>query len=308
MREKREGKEKFMKEKRLEFEKIIRIPRIITTVFAIALTLFALLSLTASAEDLKYDFPPSAAQVNIELDERRVLDGEAAIIDSVTYVPLRSFSELCDPESISWNSKTRTATVEKYNMRASISEESPYIEASGRYFMLNTPVLNISDRLFVPVRELSKLFSIEVNWNANTRTVVLKNTNKAFVSGEKFYNKDDLYWLSRIISAESQGEVLRGKIAVGNVVLNRVRSKNYPNTIYGVIFDRKNGTQFSPVAIGSIYNTPTQESVIAAKICLEGYSLSDEILFFMNPRIATNNWISKNREFAFKIGNHSFYK
>ena len=308
MREKRERKEKFMKEKRLKFKRIIRISRIITTVFATVLMLFALLSFTASAEDSKYDFPLSAVQVNIELDGRRVLEGEAAIIDSVTYVPLRSFSQLCNADSITWNSKTRTATVEKYNMRASISEQSPYIEASGRYFMLNTPILNISDRLFVPIRELSKLFSIEVKWDANTLTVVLKNTNKAFISGEKFYNKDDLYWLSRIISAESQGEVLRGKIAVGNVVLNRMRSSSYPNTIYGVIFDRKNGTQFSPVAIGSIYNTPTQESVIAAKICLEGHTLSNEILFFMNPRIATNNWRAKNREFAFKIGNHSFYK
>ena len=304
MREKRERKEKFMKEKRLKIMKISRI----SGIFATILMLFMMISLPAFAEDLKYDFPSSSAQVNIELDGRRVLDGEAAIINSVTYVPLRSFSELCDVESIEWNAKTRTATVEKYNMRASLSKESPYIEASGRYFMLNTPILNINDRLFVPVREMAKLFSLDVKWDDKTRTVVLKNTNKAFVSGEKFYNKDDLYWLSRIISAESQGEVLRGKIAVGNVVLNRMRSSSYPNTIYGVIFDRKNGTQFSPVAIGSIYNTPTQESVIAAKICLEGHTLSNEILFFMNPRIATNNWIAKNREFAFKIGNHSFYK
>ena len=49
-------------------------------------------------------------------------------------------------------------------------------------------------------------------------------------------------------------------------------------------------------------------AVIAAKICLDGYSISDEILFFMNPRIATSNWISKNRPFAFTIGNHDFYK
>lgn len=301
MREKRERKEKFMKEKRLKFQNLL-------SCFVMLICFVALFSLPAFAEDFKYDFPDGAAEVNIELDGRRILEGEAAIIDSVTYVPLRSFSELCDADSIGWNSKTRTATVEKYNMRASLSKESPYIEASGRYFMLNTPILNINDRLFVPVREMAKLFSLDVKWDDKMRTVVLKNTNKSFVGGDRYYSNDDLYWLSRIISAESRGEVLRGKIAVGNVVLNRKRSSSYPNTIYGVIFDRKNGTQFSPVAIGTIYNTPTKESVIAAKICLEGYTLSDEILFFMNPRIATNNWIAKNREFAFKIGNHSFYK
>ena len=89
--------------------------------------------------------------------------------------------------------------------------------------------------------------------------------------------------------------------------MNRVRHSAYPNTIYGVIFDRKNGTQFSPVAMGTIYNTPSQSSIIAAKICLDGYSVDTRILFFMNPKIATSNWISKNRPYAFTIGNHKFY-
>ena len=117
-----------------------------------------------------------------------------------------------------------------------------------------------------------------------------------------------MYWLSRIISAEAKGESFLGQMAVGNVVLNRVAHPSYPNTIYGVIFDRKHGTQFSPVSYGTIYQAPTESAVIAAKICLEGYTLSDEILFFYNPRIASTNWIAQNRPYAFTIGNHRFYK
>ena len=90
-------------------------------------------------------------------------------------------------------------------------------------------------------------------------------------------------------------------------MLNRRASAAYPNTVYGVIFDKRGGTQFSPVSFGTIYQKPTASSIIAAKICLEGYSISEEILFFMNPRIATNNWIAKNRTFEFRIGNHDFY-
>ena len=279
----------------------------ITSVAAAVVFWIALLTLSSSAKNFKYDFPESAAPVNITLNGRSVLEGEAAIIDSVTYVPLRSFSELCGAESISWDNKTQVATVKKYNMTAKISESKKYVEASGRYFYLDNEVKNIDDRLFIPVRIVSKLFCVDVDWNNKTRTVVLKSTNKSFVSANEFYNSGDLYWLSRIISAEAGGEPLLGKIAVGNVVINRKEHKSYPNTIYGVIFDRKNGTQFSPVAFGTIYNTPTAESIIAAKICLEGYSVSHSILFFMNPRIATNNWISQNRPFAFKIGNHYFY-
>ena len=270
-----------------------------------AIMMIALCVIGASATE--YDFPEGSASVNVTYNGRRVLEGEAAIIDDVTYVPLRSFSELMGAEKIEWNEKSRIATVKKYNMTATVSESVPYIEASGRYFYLSNPLKNINDRIFLPVRIAAKLFCVDVDWNADSRTVVLKSTNRSFINGSEYYNSDDLYWLSRIINAEASGESLLGKIAVGNVVINRCNSRSYPNSIYGVIFDRKNGTQFSPVVIGTIYNTPNRDSVIAAKICLEGYTVSDSILFFMNPRIATNNWISKNRPFAFRIGNHNFY-
>jgi N-acetylmuramoyl-L-alanine amidase len=75
-----------------------------------------------------------------------------------------------------------------------------------------------------------------------------------------------------------------------------------------VIFDKKYGVQFSPVANGTIYNTPTEESIIAAKICLEGYSLSNDILYFVNPKLAPNSWMANNRPYAFTIGNHAFFE
>ena len=288
-----------MKKKRI-FGKLILI-------FATASLFCLMLSLSVSAAQ-KYNFPEGAADVNITLNSRAVLDGEAAIIDSVTYVPLRSFSELCGADSVSWDASTRTATVKKYNLVAKISDRKNYIEANGRYIYLTAPVKNIDDRLFVPIRPISLIFSLDVDWNSNSRTVVLKNTTKVFKSAKEVYNENDLYWLARIINAEAGGESLMGKIAVGNVVINRKNSRSFPNSIYGVIFDRKYGTQFSPVAIGTIYKTPNAESIIAAKICLEGYTVSDEILYFMNPRLATSNWISRNRPFAFRIGNHNFYK
>ena len=86
-----------------------------------------------------------------------------------------------------------------------------------------------------------------------------------------------------------------------------MKSSQFPNSVYGVIFDKKHGTQFSPVSSGTIYKTPNADSVIAAKICLEGYSINTKVLYFMNPRLATNNWISQNRPFAFRIGTHNFY-
>lgn len=256
----------------------------------------------------KYDFPDGAAPVSVYFEGRSILDGEAAIIDSVTYVPLRAFSEKMGADSVSWNEKSRVATVKKDGFSINVQNGVSYIEAAGRILYFPTGAKNIDDRIFLPIRPLSAALSIDVEWNASTRSVSLSRSAKPFVKGEKFYNSNDLYWLSRIISAEAKGEPLLGKIAVGNVVLNRKAHKSYPDTVYGVIFDRKHGTQFSPVAFGTIYNAPTAESVLAAKICLEGYSLSDEILFFVNPKYATSSWISNNRPFAFRIGNHYFFK
>ena len=265
----------------------------------------ALMASTVSAA--QYDFPQGSSPVNVTLDGKRVLEGEAAIINSVTYVPVRSFSELMGADEISWNAKTRTATVKKGNVNIYLTSGALYVGANGRYFFTVEKIMNINDRLFVPIRAIAEAFCVNVDWDNATRTVVLTSSKKTLVSGDNFYNSTDLYWLSRIINAEAGGESLVGMIAVGNVVLNRKASNQYPNTVYGVIFDRKGGTQFSPVSMGTIYNSPSERSIIAAKICLDGYSVDTKILFFMNPRIATNNWISKNRPFAFRIGNHDFY-
>ena len=253
-------------------------------------------------------FPEDSAPTKVYLDGNEVLAGECIILQSVTYVPLRNFCNLFEDCKITWDSKTSTATVRTEDLLLTVQSGAIYITANGHYYYTVEAVRNLNGHLYVPIRPLAKAFAAELSWNAATRSVEL-HAAKNGVNAVPYanYNQDDLYWLSRIISAESRGEPLLGQIAVGNVVLNRVKSSSYPNTIYGVIFDRKHGTQFSPVALGTIYNKPAASSVIAAKICLEGYSLSDSALFFLNPRIATNNWIVKNRQFAFRIGNHDFY-
>lgn len=266
---------------------------------------FSALSLVGA--DKPYEFPAGSSPVSVTLDGKPILTGQTALINSVTYVPVRAFSELLGADSVTWNASTSTATIKKGTLSIFVSGGALYVGANGRYFFTVEKILNINNRLFVPIRAIASALSATVEWDNATRSVAVTSSKRTLTSGSTYYNSDDLYWLSRIISAEAAGEPLVGQIAVGNVVLNRKNSKQYPNSIYGVIFDRKHGTQFSPVSMGTIYNTPSATSVIAAKICLEGYSVDTDILFFMNPRIATTNWISKNRPYAFTIGNHHFY-
>ena len=252
--------------------------------------------LTVGAFAASPSHPKDSVETNVYLDGIEILDGDCVIWRDVTFVPLRKFCNLFDNCSFSWDGKTNTATVKTNSgMTLIIRSDALYIYANGHYFYTVEAVQNWNGSLYVPIRPLARAFNATLAWNNSLRAVELKSpTGKPLVAWAN-YNEDDLYWLARIISAEAKGESLKGQIAVGNVVLNRVRHKSYPNTIYGVIFDRKHGTQFSPVSYGTIYNKPTESAVIAAKICLEGYSISNSALFFMNPRIATTNWISKNR-------------
>jgi N-acetylmuramoyl-L-alanine amidase len=94
---------------------------------------------------------------------------------------------------------------------------------------------------------------------------------------------------------------------VGNVVLNRVADESCPDTIYDVIFDNKYGVQFSVTTNGTIYMDPSEESIIAAKICLEGYSVVGDSIYFVNPDIGVSSWFVNTRTFVKSIGDHDFY-
>lgn len=230
----------------------------------------------------------------------------AYLINETTYVPLRAATEISGAQ-VSYNAKTRAATVTRADLVMTVTDGSYIVEANGRILLSKTPAVILSDgKMYIPIRALAKALSLEVEWQPPAK-VSLRGAARGLASAEEYYKSDELYWLSKIISAESRGEPLLGQIAVGNVVLNRMRSRDYPNTIYGVIFDRKYGVQFSPVKDGSIYMPPTYSSVLAAKICLEGISVSEGILFFMQPQISTSSWILNNRKYAFTIGNHYFF-
>ena len=94
---------------------------------------------------------------------------------------------------------------------------------------------------------------------------------------------------------------------MGNVVLNRVADKQFPNTVKEVIFDDKYAIQFEPVENGTVYNEPTASAVLAAKISLEGADVIGRALYFYAPKLSPVNWINQNRPFYMTIGCHDFH-
>ena len=247
------------------------------------------------------------AWVGVYIDGVR-FDGGVVIKDNTTLVGIRSFAKAMDKNAtVKYDYSTRTLTVSTDKLYLTAKDGQSYIVANGRYLYTETPVYMRSGTMYAPVLLMAKAFDAKIRWDNPTSSFYLTKGSGGILSGERFYREDEVYWLSRIINAESGGEPLTGKIAVGNVILNRTRDSYFPSTIYGVIFDKKNGVQFSPTQNGTIYNSPNAQSIIAAKICLEGYTVNKDILYFVNASVVPNSWVAKNRPLFAKIGNHSFY-
>lgn len=243
--------------------------------------------------------------VDIRLDGIHTNVG-ALLIGRTTYVPFDSANEVLSngKADVSGSPYEMTASSSFLTVKARAGD--CYIEAEGRYIGGSDTIV-IDGMLYVPIRSIAKAYDAEVEWVDATRSVDLYSGSGSIISGDEYYSSDEVYWLSRIISAEAKGEPMNGKIMVGNVILNRVESENFPSTIYDVIFDDKFGVQFTPAVDGSLYHAPTADSIIAAKLCLEGYTLSNKALYFLNPRWATNFWVPNNRPYLTTIGSHDFY-
>ncbi len=114
--------------------------------------------------------------------------------------------------------------------------------------------------------------------------------------------ESDVELLARLIHGEARGEPYVGMVAVGAVVLNRVKSSKFPNTIAGVIYQ---SGAFDCVRDGQINLTPNEQSRRAARDALNGWDPTGGCLYYYNPSTATSSWIWQ-REVRLTIGDHSF--
>ena len=107
-----------------------------------------------------------------------------------------------------------------------------------------------------------------------------------------------------LINGEARGETYEGQVAVGAVVLNRVRHSSFPNSIAGVIYQKG---AFTAVDDGQINMSPSDSCVKAARDAMNGWDPSGGAIYYYNPETATNKWI-RSRPIIKKIGKHVFCK
>ena len=251
----------------------------------------------------------SRMPISIYVNDKEIYTDSGAYIENgTTYIPIRAISNGMGVEDISWDGVSRKATVRGYSkLEFYIGKNYAYVNGEKKKMSEKAVIKN--GRTMIPLRFFAENSDADVEWD---NTLYAVKVTKAGVNvplryRANGYTSNDVMWLSRIVHAESEGEPVNGQIAVANVVLNRVKNSEYPNTIYGVIFDHNYGVQFQPVANGTIYNKPSLKSVYAAKQAVNGENHAGESLYFLNEKIATNFWIVNNRKYYKTINKHSFY-
>lgn len=123
------------------------------------------------------------------------------------------------------------------------------------------------------------------------------------------YTESDYNVLLRIVQAEAGGCDMKGKILVANVILNRVESDEFPDTITDVVYEKR---QFSPVSNGSINRCKVEEETVeAVDRALAGEDYSEGALYFMNRRASSGSnvrWFDTHLDYLFQHGGHEFFK
>ena len=250
--------------------------------------------------EVQNDKPAAPA---LYVDGALVEQGALIYRDEIPYVSLRYAATALRPDAtVIWTGDYAQITAE--GLAITVNPDLTYVVANDRYLYLPEGVLYENGMIRIPAHMMAKVFNAECSADPVTKDISFTTGSGSLVPGSEFYNKDDLYWLSHIIHAESGNQPLEGKIAVGNVVLNRAAdtSPTFPNSIYGVIHQKN---QFSPVKNGTINLTPNEESVLAAKLCLDGAVVLPTALWFNSAR--SNSWAAKHKTYITTIGGHAFY-
>jgi N-acetylmuramoyl-L-alanine amidase len=228
--------------------------------------------------------------------------------DNRVYLSLRS---ICDALQLdlAWLPEENKVTLSLKDTTIELFTEDSMRNMSlinGEEFMMDTPLEIVNDRTMVPARFVSEKMGFDVDWDGFSFTLLLATEDLAVEESfiqSRSYSNEDFLWLSRIVHVETGGVQIENKLAVANVVLNRMKHPNYPSTVYDVIFDRKWAVQFPPAfraGFGEL--VPSHESRIASKMALEGINNVEGCLWF-NNRPFTNS----NITFYKKIGGNYFY-
>lgn len=202
---------------------------------------------------------------------------------------------------MSWNSEVEALS--KYGSRG--TEVRTIQEKLKRWGYYSGSVDGIyGSQTVSAVKSFQKKNRLTVDGIAGTQTLKAMGITSSSSSSSSSNNSSNVNLLARVVYGEARGEPYTGQVAVAAVVLNRVKSSKFPNSISGVVY--QNGA-FDAVADGQINMTPDATAKKAAQDALNGWDPSYGAIYYFNPNTATNKWIW-SRPMTVTIGKHRFCK
>ncbi len=202
---------------------------------------------------------------------------------------------------MSWNSEVEALS--KYGSRG--TEVKTIQEKLKRWGYYSGSVDGIyGSQTVSAVKSFQKKNGLTVDGIAGTQTLKAMGITSSSSSSSSSNNSSNVNLLARVVYGEARGEPYTGQVAVAAVVLNRVKSSKFPNSISGVVYQ---SGAFDAVADGQINMTPDTTAKKAAQDALNGWDPSYGAIYYFNPSTATNKWIW-SRPMTVTIGKHRFCK
>ena len=202
---------------------------------------------------------------------------------------------------MSWNSEVEALS--KYGSRG--TEVRTIQEKLKRWGYYSGSVDGIyGSQTVSAVKKFQKKNGLTVDGIAGTQTLKAMGITSSSSSSSSSNNSSNVNLLARVVYGEARGEPYTGQVAVAAVVLNRVKSSKFPNTISGVVYQ---SGAFDAVSDGQINMTPDATAKKAAQDALNGWDPSYGAIYYFNPSTATNKWIW-SRPMTVTIGKHRFCK
>ena len=210
---------------------------------------------------------------------------------------------------MSWTGDAEHLTLELDGLKAECKVGDQYFTADGRYLYAPDNWFVRGGELYLPLYPLCKLLNLRSVLQGGA--LYLDGSElKLLRGGEDYYDlnypAEDIYWLSHIIGSEAGIEPMAGKIGVGNVVMNRIKDPDFPDTVFDVVYDYEHTIQFEPISKGTIHDDPKKEDIIAAYMVLEGANTAGDCIYFVNPDFGSF-WFDNNLDFVMRLGRHNFY-
>ncbi len=266
-------------------------------ILLMALLLLLLTATAFAAHDnvAGYDIP-----IDIKINGVQLKTPVNSFLENGTvYVPVRALCESLGA-TVEWEEATETATVTKDGVALNFSETNPSMYKAIMY----------KDSFFTPVRIIAESFGFNVDWDNKLYSVHITMDGytipQAYVDAAAF-SDDDVILLAKLIYAESGYCTFAEQLGIGGVIMNRIKSSSYPNTISGVIYDTKWSVQFPPAFDGSLDRDPSGMSIIAAKCVMHGTNVVGGSIGFTYTG-DTESWITQNMTLVVAFDSISFYK